>query len=441
MRPTRLTLALAAAVAAFAVVPPVAGAAPVLNGDFQLTGTPGQMTLGPDGNVWVLISGSSANNEVAKVAPSGAVTEFDVNELIGAVDVVSGPDGNLWATKTNNVVKFSPSNPAGAVSTPVTGITDARGITSAAGDLWAASADKLVKIPPANPAGATSTTITGMGARGISRGSDGSLWIADFTGARIVNVSPANPASQTFYATGGSPQETEGGASTQAGYTDPGSNPQHIGRITPGGQPTKLNVPMTDPFGITLGADGAYYIAQFAGNTVTRLTSGGQSSTISGLNKPRYLVAGAGNTVWVGEEGNNKVARISGVTKPAGGGGDVTAPVLCKLKAKGRAGSRPTVRFSLSEVGSVQVRVDRRTAGKRRGTTCVKPSAKLRGAKRCTRYVRAATLKAKGVAGKNKLRLANALVAGSYRVTVTAKDVAGNAAKARRLTLRVKAAK
>lgn len=422
-------------------MPAVAGAAPTLDGDFQLTGTPGQMTEGPDGNVWVLVSGSSANNEVAKVAPSGAVTEFDVNELIGAVDVVAGPDGNLWATKTNNVVKFSPSNPAGAVSTPVTGITDARGITSAAGNLWAASADKLVKIPPGAPNTATSTTITGMGARGISRGSDGSLWIADFGGARIVNVSPANPASQTFYATGGSPQETEGGPSTQAGYTDPGSNPQHIGRIAPGGQPQKTSVPMTDPFGITLGADGAYYVAQFAGNSVTRLTADGQSSKITGLDKPRYLVAGAGNTVWVGEEGNKKIARISGVTKPTGGGGDVTAPTLGKLTAKAKAGAKPTIRFTLSEAGAVQVRVDRRAVGRRRGAACVKPSAKLRGVKRCTRYVRAATLKAKGVAGKNKLRLAKPLVTGSYRVTVTAKDVAGNAAKARRLTFRVKAAK
>lgn len=123
-------------------------AAPAVDGEFAVSGKPGQIALGPDGNVWVLIEGPV--NELARVEPDGTVTEFDVNLLSGAVGITAGSDGNLWFTKAGAVVKVDPVAPASADATGITDISDPRRITTGPdGMLWTASGDKLIRIPPA----------------------------------------------------------------------------------------------------------------------------------------------------------------------------------------------------------------------------------------------------------------------------------------------------
>jgi ABC-type sugar transport system substrate-binding protein len=62
----------ALAVAALALLPASAAAEPKLDGEFPVTKQPRYLTAGPDGNVWVALQ-----DRVAKVAPDGAVTEYD----------------------------------------------------------------------------------------------------------------------------------------------------------------------------------------------------------------------------------------------------------------------------------------------------------------------------------------------------------------------------
>jgi len=435
---------LAAALLA-AVAPAFARAAPKVDGIYAVSKTPGQMTRGPDGNVWVVLSGGPP--DLAKVTPNGAVTEYDPPDVSGAVGITAGPDGNLWVTQTGGVARFSPADPLGSDEKfAIADIADPRGIvTGPDGNLWTASGDKVIKIPPGNPTGATSTPVAGMGARGIARGGDGGIWIADFTGGRLVRVNPANPAQQVPYNLGGGPQEVAAGPGGLMAFANPGSAPQTIGRVSPGGMPALTKVPMTDPFGIALGADGAWWFAQFAGNTLTRLTPGGAATTLTGFpaaSGPRYLAAN-GTALFVSLEGASKIARVTGVEAPTSPGGGVrpdrTAPRisgLAVLPATFAYGTRAAIRFALSEAATVTLRFERPLAGRRRGRSCVRPTRALRRARRCTRWGGVAEKRLGAARGAERLRFSGRvgrrrLAPGRYRIVASARDRAGNRARLR----------
>ncbi|MEI6621915.1 MAG: hypothetical protein WCP28_08420, partial [Actinomycetes bacterium] len=217
---------------------------------------------------------------------------------------------------SGGVAKISPTTPGVATFTAIAAITDPRAITVGPdGNLWTASNNNLIKIPPANPGAATTYAPTGLtGARWIASG-NGQLWVADFGGAQILAVN-TNGTTAAAYNTGGGPQGVAFGAGI-AGYGNPGAVPQTIGRIKPGGTPQTTNAPLSDPFGVAFGVDGAFWFAQFAGNNVGRLSTSGGYSTVAGLSAgagPRQLTAGPNNTLWVTLDTADKVARVGGLT-------------------------------------------------------------------------------------------------------------------------------
>jgi streptogramin lyase len=264
---------------------PAASAVPSVNGKFSVSGTPGQITQVPGGSIWLTLSGSGAGRELAKISPAGVVTEFNPANVTSPVGITAGPDGNIWVTQAGGVAMIPPGAPNTAQKFAINDI-----------------------------AGFESHTVNGLGARGIARGRDGRLWVADFAGGRIARVTTNGAA--TFFNVGGGPQEVAAGRNQQIAYSNPGANPQEIGRITPGSNPRKTEVPNTDPFGIEFATDRAYWIAQFAGDNLGRLTQDGEYSTLGGLGPnsgPRYLTRGPNNTLWVSLETAKKVARVRGV--------------------------------------------------------------------------------------------------------------------------------
>ncbi len=98
---------------------------------------------------------------------------------------------------------------------------------------------------------------------------------------------------------------------------------------------------------------------------------------------------------------------------------------------------RATVRFTLSEAATVTAAITARTAGIKRGKSCVAvPKRRPRGAKPCTRTVTIARATVRAAAGAGALRLPGAgLPKGSYTLTLTAVDAAGN--RSRAVTARV----
>ncbi len=436
--------ALGAAIAALTVLAPAAAsAAPKVDGEFAVTSTPRFIAQGPDGNMWVTLDGSA--NDLARVTPAGVVTEFNPADITGPTGIARGPDGNMWVTQAGGVAKFAPANPTGATKFAIADIADPRAITLGPdNNLWTGSGDKVIRIPTANPAGFTSFPVTGLSARGIAAGTDGRLYIADFTG-RVIAVTTAGAA--TPVTVGGNPQDVAAGPGGQIAYSNPGAMPQHVGRWTLGTTPKPTNL-AGDPFGMTFGADGAYWTARFATSTVGRLTTSGQVTVLSGFSAnsgPRTIAPGPNKTLWVALETAKKVGRITGLQT------DTTAPVVSDVSVspspfrvgKGstaivkRAAPRNTaIRYRLSEKATVRLNIQRKLPGRRSGGTCVKPTAALRNAPRCTRLVTAVTLQRTGFTGQNRVAFTGridgkALPAGSYRVRAKATDKAGNASKAR----------
>jgi hypothetical protein len=98
---------------------------------------------------------------------------------------------------------------------------------------------------------------------------------------------------------------------------------------------------------------------------------------------------------------------------------------------------------ALSEASTVTFRVSRLAPGRRVGGRCVRPTARNRGARRCTRSVR---LRGRIVrqlpAGANRLRYRGRLAGrrlrlGRYLLLVQARDAVGNRSAVRRAGFRI----
>ncbi|HYI80523.1 MAG TPA: hypothetical protein VEW67_06660 [Thermoleophilaceae bacterium] len=443
-----------------------AHAAPVVDGTFDLSGDAQRIAQGPDGNMWVTLGGG---NEVARITPAGNVTEFNVDDIAGAVGIGAGPDGNIWVTLSTKVGRFDPADPAGTVETFPADIAGGQQIvTGPDSNLWTVAADKLIKVTPAGVAQAFPILTAGVD---IAASAD-ALWIADANGGEIVSATTGGVP--TRYPTGGNPRGIGVGPGGQIGYTNPAG--ATAGRIVPGGSPLPTPAkPGTDPYGLAVGADGAYWFAQAFGDNLGRLTTDGVYSEFGNFgadSNPRYVAAGPGNTLWValhelGGVGGKKVVRISGVEPPV-----AAQPVsaeriaISQLRlspkrfrvAKGRTaiGARKrgkakrvpagsSIRFTLSRAGDVRIAVERKANGRRAGGRCVKPTRALRGRKSCTRWVKAGrALEHTGlVAGGQRIPFSGrigrkALAPGRYRMTVSASVVAGprpDAAETTRFTI------
>lgn len=487
----RLTLAAAAICLVLLACGP-AHAAPVVDGEFVLTGNPERLAVGPDGNIWATLAGSSAGNEIARITPAGAVTEYDSATLVGARGIAAGPNGRMWVTISGKLGHFDPADPVGsATAIPVAQVGQSDIAAGPDGNLWTPNVNKLVRVTPAGAA--TEFPILTNASRVAA--SANAIWVADFGGGEIVRVT--TDGVPTRFAVGGSPQGAAIGLGGQVAYTNPGTTPHTVGRVQAGGAIVPTNVaPGTDPFGIAFGPDRAYWFAQPFGNNLGRLTAGGAYSQLGGFSAeagPRFVVAGPGNTLWVALHGLNgndakKVARVSGVEPTPGGGpggpgqpmrllglrltpklfrvakrptavssldarlwplnganpasGAVTAAVRAQKRgARRRAKAGTTIRFRLSgDARAVRLTVQRRLAGRRAGKRCVAPKPRLRSRKRCVRFVKRGTLVRRDLkAGARRIAFSGrigrrALKPGRYRLTAVAVPADGTRPLATRRT-------
>lgn len=295
------------------LAPASVSAKPQRAGAFDLSGEPQRIAKGPDGNIWVTLSGSSENNTLARIKLNGNVTEYSPAAVVNPTGIGSGPDGNLWLTRNGGVIRVDPEDPDNSQSFNITLASPQEITAGPAGKLWTASNDQLVSFDPANPAGFNSDTINGMGARGITV-SEGRLWIADFGDQRIVRAKPNGDAK--FYNVGGNPRQVAAGAQKTVAYTNPGTDPHTVGRIKPGEQPKTTKAPQTDATGITRAADGNWWTANPFSNDLGILEPNGKYSRFKDLPNnadARYLAAGRKGTIWVALTTQSKVVKIKGV--------------------------------------------------------------------------------------------------------------------------------
>jgi streptogramin lyase len=62
--------------------------------EFTTSATPGAVAAGPDGNLWF-----TEGDKIARITPTGTITEFPLAPGSGSTGICAGPDGNVWFTE------------------------------------------------------------------------------------------------------------------------------------------------------------------------------------------------------------------------------------------------------------------------------------------------------------------------------------------------------
>ena len=149
----------------------------------------GDITTGPDGNIWYL--GHAA---MGRMTPAGAVTTFPVpSGTFFAGGITTGPDGNLWWTdRTNNRIgRTNPTTGEHTMFSAAGQISSPRGIVAGPdGNVWFASTGNN-RIGRVTPAGVI-TTFTHPNLVNPTKlivGPDQRLWITSsgFTGTPVIH--------------------------------------------------------------------------------------------------------------------------------------------------------------------------------------------------------------------------------------------------------------
>jgi hypothetical protein len=268
------------------------------------------------------------------------------------------------------------------------------------------------------------------------------MWVGNFsTPGSVARVTPGGTVTP-FPVPAGSPIDVIRGSDGNLWYAGQGTT---VGKVAPDGTATAFTSKGVDPFGVALGPDGAVWYAEFQAAAVGRVAPDGTTSEVTGMTAgagPRYVAGGPGNTIWFTEETGNRVGRVTGIELPGGGGGggDRTKPTLTNLRLSAkrlRAGRTLTIRYTLSETATVTLSVQRALAGRKVRKRCVKPKRSNRRRKRCTRLVavKPALKFTNQAAGPGRIRFKPRLKPGLYRLTLRARDAAGNTSKP--LTARV----
>jgi hypothetical protein len=120
-----------------------------------------------------------------------------------------------------------------------------------------------------------------------------------------------------------------------------------------------------------------------------------------------------------GDETQDKCPR----QKTTQGACDDTKPGVSGLSVKnGR------VSYRLSEQATVRLKLEKKLIGRKVGKKCVKQTKKNKSKKRCARFKQIKKFNGPGKKGLNKVTLPGGkkLKPGTYRLTITARDAAGN---------------
>ncbi len=441
---------------------------------FTVNAGPEEIAAGPDGNVWFAELGNPAA-AIARITPSGTVTEFmsglTANGEPSSITPTAAADGNLWFTEirngANKIGRVAPGS--GAITEFSTGLEasgDIRDIVPGPhGNVWFAQFASPGRIGKAASDGTITEAATGgvtpgfspdMNPDGIAEGPDGAVWFTEFH----------QPSGQG-----------------KVGRLDPAT-----GSVEEFATPTEVSA----PYQIVQGPDGNMWFAEFAGHRIARITTPPIAATTgAGDVKARSAtIAGTANghaqatsfhvdygpvggalsstpeqTLGVTSGATPVSATLGGlspstgyqarvvVTNPTGSSAGAFVDFTTPSAAPVISGARQSAKRW--RVGRKLPRFSRRRHRPPVGTTfslTVDQPAKLRFAfqkshsckkrhrhGKCRRLTAAGTLSFGGHAGLNKLRFQGRvsrhrrLKPGVYRLTITARNAAGQTSKPRHL--------
>lgn len=275
--------------------------------------SPEHITRATDGNFWFtesfINSSNTQANNVGRVTPAGAVTEFHVCDFCFPTDIVQGSDGILYYTKNDAplgrvttsgqalsdvgpIFAFNGNGLAAhgddiwiadfnhgflhrynvvtavmtdfAVPSPTLDVT-----VDAAGTVWFTPTDGPIgRLDPAT--GAVTTIDTGGTSREINVASDGFVWFTDLFGGRVGKINPTTGAVTAFAVAGG-PEDIAPAADGSMWFTQ--SSAGTIAHITTGGviAAQSKSVKGSSPDGITVAPNGDPWFTMFGTDKIATL--------------------------------------------------------------------------------------------------------------------------------------------------------------------------
>ena len=305
--------------------------APSVTAEFPTTAGSNSLDIvpGPDGNLWFTEFGG---DRIGRVTPTGAIHEFPLNASSGPSGITVGPDGNIWFTEQlgDRIGRLSPlagSNAAIQASIHEYAlIGNSKPFGIAAGpdnNLWFTQNGNNF-IGRITTAGAVNTFgVAGSpGPLGIAVGPDKQLWFTESAGNAIGRINPlagSNAAIQASIIQFPLPTPLSGGGAITAGpdgalwFTE--FLLDKIGRINTAGVVTdEFLLPIkSGPTGIIAGPDGRLYFADNLRHRVGRLTTAGAYAEMASDMTPGAFPAdvafGAGGALWFTEYGGDRIGR------------------------------------------------------------------------------------------------------------------------------------
>jgi streptogramin lyase len=154
-----------------------------------ISGEPGAITTGPDGNVWFTETPSGTGGPaIGRITPSGQVTEFTGGLTLWPHHITRGSDGNLWFTTYGSAIgRITPDGQITLFSQGISGepvdITPGPG-----GDLWFTVGKggyyghhrgEIGKITPGGQVTEYSRGISGSPIHLAEAGPDGNIWFTE----------------------------------------------------------------------------------------------------------------------------------------------------------------------------------------------------------------------------------------------------------------------
>ncbi len=150
----------------------------------------GSMAVGPDKALWFTLAfnGTPESTSIGRITTSGSFQSFQTPEGLGVygnINIVcgltAGPDGNLWFSEqyTNKIARITPSGTITEFSDPSTDGFPTAITAGADGNLWFSDKDGLGKI---SPSGSTTLYPFSGGAQCLTAGPDQKVWFTDGNG-------------------------------------------------------------------------------------------------------------------------------------------------------------------------------------------------------------------------------------------------------------------
>jgi streptogramin lyase len=293
---------------------------------YQPVGGSPNIAAGPDGNIWVAVSGGGGGRPdwILRVTPSGQITRFSAGERppdqgqfgTGPDSIAPGPDGNMWFTEfwTNRIGRLTPSGDLTEFSIP-TPDSGARGIVAGRdGNMWFAEDNRARPSVARITTGGTITEFpitTGPSDVSPSRlavGADGNLWFAEPSG--LAHISPSGDIVQVPLPTGTQVTDLVAGPDANIWFGD--SKTGAIARLGVAGTLREFPLGRRGVFAgaLAVGADGRIWFSESYLSTIGSI--GAKVPEVLMDHRPLVFADGANKTVSIRNTGD-AVLAISGV--------------------------------------------------------------------------------------------------------------------------------